>query len=48
MKPGSKWEVYIPSDLAYGPRGAGQDIGPNSTLVFTVELLEVNPEEAQE
>lgn len=39
MPVGSKWEVYIPSDLAYGERGAGQDIGPNSTLIFTVELL---------
>lgn len=44
MKEGAKWELYIPSDLAYGPRGAGQDIGPNETLIFEVELLEVNPE----
>jgi FKBP-type peptidyl-prolyl cis-trans isomerase FklB len=41
MKVGSKWELYIPSDLAYGPRGAGQVIGPNSTLVFDVELLSI-------
>jgi FKBP-type peptidyl-prolyl cis-trans isomerase FklB len=39
MKPGSKWELFIPSDLAYGARGAGNVIGPNSTLIFEVELL---------
>ncbi|WP_319592274.1 FKBP-type peptidyl-prolyl cis-trans isomerase [uncultured Draconibacterium sp.] len=41
MPVGSKWKVYIPSDLAYGPRGAGGDIGPNSALIFEVELLEI-------
>jgi FKBP-type peptidyl-prolyl cis-trans isomerase FklB len=41
MKVGSKWELYIPSNLAYGPRGAGGDIGPDETLIFTVELLKV-------
>ena len=41
MKTGSKWELYIPSDLAYGERGAGADIGPNETLVFTVELISI-------
>mgnify|MGYP002623023021 CR=1 FL=1 len=45
MPEGSKWELYIPSDLAYGPRGAGGAIGPNEVLVFEVELLEVKPEE---
>jgi len=36
---GDIFEVYIPSDLAYGVRGTGKDIGPNSTLIFKVELL---------
>jgi FKBP-type peptidyl-prolyl cis-trans isomerase len=41
MQPGAKWEVWIPSDLAYGAQGAGDDIGPNETLNFTIELLEI-------
>ena len=41
MKAGSKWRLHIPSNLAYGPQGAGGIIGPNSTLIFDVELLEV-------
>ncbi|MFW5823862.1 MAG: FKBP-type peptidyl-prolyl cis-trans isomerase [Marinobacter sp.] len=44
MKEGSRFKLYIPSDLAYGP-GGNMSIGPNETLVFDVELLEVNPEE---
>ncbi len=41
MKAGSKWRLYIPSQLAYGPNGAGNIIGPNSTLIFDVELISV-------
>ena len=41
MTVGSKWRLFIPSDLAYGERGAGGSIGPNSTLIFDVELLEI-------
>jgi FKBP-type peptidyl-prolyl cis-trans isomerase FklB len=41
MPVGSKWKLYIPSDLAYGARGAGQQIGPHTTLVFEVELLDI-------
>ena len=37
----SKWQLYIPSDLAYGPHGAGQAIGPNETLIFDIELLDI-------
>ena len=47
MPVGSKWQLFIPPDLAYGTRGAGADIGPNSTLIFEVELLSIQgkPEE---
>lgn len=41
MKAGSRWRLYIPSDLAYGPNGAGGIIGPNATLIFDVELIKV-------
>lgn len=41
MHEGDKWRLYIPSDLAYGPNGAGGVIGPNMTLIFDVEFLRV-------
>lgn len=44
MQVGEKARLVIPSDLAYGPNGMGNAIGPNETLVFEVELLEINPE----
>jgi FKBP-type peptidyl-prolyl cis-trans isomerase FklB len=41
MPVGSKWKLFIPSELAYGAQGAGQSIGPHTTLVFEVELLAI-------
>lgn len=41
METGAKWRLFIPSDLAYGERGAGEAIEPNSTLIFDVELLDI-------
>ncbi len=45
MPVGSKWELYVPSDLAYGERGAGEDITPGSALIFEVELLSIKAPE---
>lgn len=47
MKEGDKWKLFIPAKLAYGERGAGQKIPPNSVLIFDIELLEVLPPEKQ-
>jgi len=44
MKEGAKWQVYIPAELAYGPRGAGNIIGPNEVLIFDIELLSIKSE----
>lgn len=43
MKPGAKWKLYIPPQLAYGDKGAGRVIEPNSALIFEVELVSVQP-----
>jgi FKBP-type peptidyl-prolyl cis-trans isomerase len=43
MPVGSKWELYVPPDMAYGERGAGDAIGPNEALVFEVELIGIQP-----
>lgn len=43
MPVGSTWQLFIPSDLAYGDRQAGPDITPGSTLVFEVELMSIQP-----
>ncbi len=42
MRTGDKWKLYIPHELAYGEKGAGPKIGPYATLVFEVELIEIN------
>ncbi len=41
MKKGAKWELFVPSELAYAERGMGPTIGPNQVLIFTVELVDV-------
>ena len=46
MSVGSKWKLFIPSDIAYGAGGAGAQIGPNSALIFDVELISIVDTEA--
>ncbi|WED41867.1 FKBP-type peptidyl-prolyl cis-trans isomerase [Legionella cardiaca] len=46
MPAGSTWEVYVPADLAYGPRSVGGPIGPNETLIFKIHLISVKKTEA--
>lgn len=41
MKEGSKWQLFVPSNLAYGERGAGGAVGPNAVLIFEVELISI-------
>jgi len=41
MKPGAKWQVFVPSEMGYGVKGAGSSIGPNQTLIFEIELISV-------
>ena len=41
MQEGAKWRLYIPSELAYGARGAGNSIPPHSALIFDIELIKV-------
>ena len=47
MPVGSKWQLFVPPDLAYGDRGAGQIIGPNAVLVFEIELMSIQPPQSQ-
>ena len=43
MKPGAKWQLFIPPELAYSERGAGAQVGPNATLIFEMELVSFKP-----
>ncbi|MEO6182687.1 MAG: FKBP-type peptidyl-prolyl cis-trans isomerase [Verrucomicrobiota bacterium] len=42
MKVGSKWQLFVPSNLAYGENGSGKQIGPNATLIFDIELISID------
>jgi FKBP-type peptidyl-prolyl cis-trans isomerase len=46
MPVGSKWQLFVPSEMAYGERSPAPQIGPNSTLIFEVELLSIQPKSA--
>ena len=46
MSVGAKWQVFLPSALAYGPRSVGSDIGPNEALIFEIELVSINSEKS--
>ena len=48
MPVGSKWQLFVPSELGYGDRGAGADIGPGATLIFEVELLSIQGNDKSE
>jgi hypothetical protein len=48
MPVGSKWQLFVPSSLAYGERGAGAEIGPNATLIFEVELLSIQDKSSKD
>ena len=47
MPVGSKWQIFIPAELAYAERGAGAQIGPNATLIFEVELISIQKKDAK-
>jgi FKBP-type peptidyl-prolyl cis-trans isomerase FklB len=48
MPVGSKWQLFVPADLAYGERSPSPDIGPNATLIFDIDLLSIQEKKPQE